>query len=59
VSDYPENSETSSNPENLSGSLIENPVGNLIQVKDATKKYRLGHNEVEVLHGINLEISEG
>ena len=32
---------------------------NLIQVKDVTKKYRLGSNEVEVLHGINLEIKDG
>ena len=32
---------------------------NLIQVKDVTKKYRLGSNEVEVLHGINLEVKDG
>lgn len=32
---------------------------NLIQVKDVTKKYRLGSNEVEVLHCINLEIMDG
>ena len=37
----------------------ENPITNLIQVKEVTKKYRLGHNEVEVLHGINLEIRDG
>ena len=50
MSDYPENPEIS-NPESLSE--------NLIQVKNVTKKYRLGHNEVEVLHGINLEIKDG
>lgn len=32
---------------------------NLIQVRNVTKKYRLGSNEVEVLHGINLEIRNG
>jgi len=32
---------------------------NLIQVKDVTKKYRLGSNEVKVLHGINLEVKDG
>ncbi len=32
---------------------------NLIQVKDVTKKYRLGSNEVEVLHGINLTVRDG
>lgn len=32
---------------------------NLIQVKSVTKKYRLGSNEIEVLHGINLEVSDG
>jgi len=32
---------------------------NLIQVKDVTKKYRLGSNELEVLHGINLTVSDG
>lgn len=30
-----------------------------IRVKDVTKKYRLGSNEVEVLHGINLEVKAG
>lgn len=32
---------------------------NLIQVKAVTKKYRLGSNEIEVLHGINLEVRDG
>jgi len=32
---------------------------NLIQVKAVTKKYKLGSNEVEVLHGINLEVNTG
>ena len=32
---------------------------NLIQVKSVTKKYRLGSNEIEVLHGINLEVRDG
>jgi len=32
---------------------------NLIQVKDVTKKYRLGSNEVDVLHGINLAFKDG
>lgn len=34
-------------------------ITNLIQVRDVTKKYRLGSNEVEVLHGINLEVRSG
>jgi putative ABC transport system ATP-binding protein len=32
---------------------------NLIQVKDVTKKYKLGSNNVEALHGINLEVRCG
>ncbi|WP_332881964.1 ABC transporter ATP-binding protein [Methanosarcina horonobensis] len=55
MSDYPETPEMSSNPESFS----ENLPASLIRVKDVTKKYRLGHNEVEVLHSINLEVKEG
>lgn len=31
----------------------------LIQAKDVTKKYNLGASEVEVLHGINMEVRAG
>lgn len=32
---------------------------NLIRVRDVTKSYRTGSREVEVLHGINLEVKNG
>lgn len=38
---------------------MSDDLTNLIQVRDVTKNYRLGSNEVEVLHGINLEIKNG
>ena len=31
----------------------------MISLKNITKSFKLGDNEIEILHGINLEIKKG
>ena len=31
----------------------------MINLKNITKSFKLGDNEIEILHGINLEIKKG